>query len=190
MHKSPAPFSVNFTPASNAIDDRTSSQSAANLSDLEEAECRKHRFQCRLPIVLTGITQGRGGNIVEVNGQDVLLPDSAFRVLIRLVVALFDAPDGFVDRGKMMSSGGLAAEGLYSSAAIDQATSRLRAPFHTALGTLSPKKFIEVTRGKVRLSTHRACVTWDAQRLGAHEDVTVRKLVRRLEELRPSGPPA
>jgi hypothetical protein len=109
----------------------------------------------------------------------VILTDAEFKLLLRLVVALFEAEDGFVARGNL-SGGGLGDEGIYAPEAVEQAVNRLRVKLRPALGGLGPKKYVEVRRGDIRLSTHRAFVTADRASLLQHPDVVIRFLASRL----------
>jgi hypothetical protein len=145
------------------------------LSDEEEEEFDACGFKSRLPIVITGRRERRAGNVLEVGGARVVLTDAPFKLFLRLVAALHETQDGFLPRGSMLDSGGLVAEGFYTEDGVDQALSRLRAPFGPALRELKPTEFIEVKGGRIRLSTHRRFVSCDRERLLGHSDQMVRE---------------
>jgi 7-cyano-7-deazaguanine synthase in queuosine biosynthesis len=150
------------------------------LSEQEEQEFERHRFKCRLPVRVTGQTEGRKSNVVTIGGREVILPDAQFKLFLRLVVALYETKDGFVDRGQMKQGGGLAEEEIYFPEELDQAVGRLRWRLGPALVDLKPTKYIEVQRKKIRLSTHSACVSVDREALLKHPADQIRSLAARL----------
>lgn len=154
----------------------------AALTQQEERECEAKGLRSRLTIHISGHPTGRGGSIVEVGGAPVELSRSRFRLFLRLVVGLFEGEDGFVFRGTMKDGGGLIEEGYYAGPSMDPVLGRLREPFRGHLGSLDPKEFIEASAGHVRLSTHRRCVTWNADRLRGIQDKTIQELVGRLQK--------
>ncbi len=150
------------------------------LSEQEEQEFERHRFKCRLPVRVTGQTEGRKSNVVTIGGHEVILPDAQFKLFLRLVVALYETNDGFVDRGQLKQGGGLVDEEVYFPEELDQAAGRLRWRVGPALEGLKAKKYIEVQRKKIRLSTHRACVSVDREALLKHSNDQIRLLAARL----------
>lgn len=152
------------------------------LSEDDEQELQQHRFKSRLVIQVTGQTEGRKGNVVRVDGAEVILPDAEFRLLVRLIVALYETEDGFVPRGSLSSGGGLADEGIYFAEGLDQAVGRLRWRLAPAFRGLKGTEVIEVSRKQIRLSTHRRFVIVDRGRLLQHPDGVIRPLVNRLPE--------
>jgi len=168
----PAPLTQPHTPEH----DRQSKIAAlpVALSDPEEREFSDASFRCRWPMHVTGRRLGRGSNVLHINGHEVLITDKPFRLFLRLVVALHERPDGWVSTGSVRHGGGLADEGYYTSDGLEQAWSRLRGPLRAEFNSL-----IERSCGRVRLSTHRRFVTWDAERLADH-DADVRLLAERL----------
>jgi hypothetical protein len=153
-----------------------------SLSDEEEREFALRGFRSRLPILITGRTEGRRRNLLEVAGHDVILTDSAFRLLLRLVVALVETNDGFLSRAGLTYGADLDSEQALAPEGLDQALSRLRGPFRAALEGLKPTELIEVRGGRVRLSTHRRYVAWDLDVLMLHADGVVRQLSSRLTQ--------
>jgi hypothetical protein len=152
------------------------------LSDEEEREFGLRGFASRLPIVITGRTEGRRRNLLEVAGHDVSLTDSEFRLLLRLVIALFETDDAFLSRADLVYGTDLDSEQALAPEGLDQALSRLRGPFRAALGGLKPTQLIEARGGRVRLSTHRRYVAWDLDILMLHADGVVRQLSSRLAQ--------
>lgn len=152
------------------------------LSQEDEDRFRMHRFKCKIPIHITGKTEGQKGNVVQIGSREAVITDVPFGLFLRLVVALLDTEDGFVALGNMHSGGGLSDEGFYEPAGLEQALSRLRQPFRTALGHFKTKDFIERRRGNIRLSTGSPYVTWDRKALLDHPDGVIRELARKLPE--------
>ncbi len=150
------------------------------LSDIEEHEFEAARFQSRLPIHITGETVRRKSNLVEVAGCRVALPAAAFKLFLRLVLALCESKDGFLLREALRFGAGIDGEEVLAPEGLDQALGRLREPFRAALGDLVPTQFIEVHGGKTRLSTHRRYVLFDRERLLEHENQEIVALARRL----------
>lgn len=152
------------------------------LTELEEHEFHTCGFNSRLPTHITGRRKKQKQNIVEIAGQETPISDVPFRFFLRLVVALFETPDGYVYRGGMNSRRGLAAEGYYKPEGLEQATARLRDSFQGALKQLDPIDFIEVRAGMMRLSTHLRYVSWDSGSLSQHHDAKIKKLTMRLDK--------
>jgi hypothetical protein len=158
-----------------------------SLSDEEEREFALRGFRSRLPILITGRTEGRRRNLLEVAGHDVILTDSSFRLLLRLVVALVETDDGFLSRADLTYGADLDSEQALAPEGLEQALSRLRGPFRPALGDLKPTQLIEVRGGRVRLSTHHRYVAWDLDALMLHADGVILGLSRRLAQHEPAN---
>jgi hypothetical protein len=154
----------------------------AELSDEEEEEARRHRFKGSLAIHITGKLEGRKSNVINIGRVEIILPDAEFKLFLRLVVALFETENGFVPRGNLRG-GGLSDEGIYAPDAVEHAVNRLRFRLRPALQGLDPKKYVEVRRGDIRLSTHRKFVIVDRVCLMQHPDEVVRALAERLPQL-------
>lgn len=150
------------------------------LSEQEQEEFKRYRFKSQLPVHITGQTEGRKSNVITIGGHEVILPDAEFKLFLRLAVALYQSVDGFVDRGQMKQGGGLANEGIYFAEMLDQAASRLRCRLGPALEGLKATKYIEVQRKRIRLSTHRACVSVDQEALLKHPNDQIRSLAAHL----------
>lgn len=150
------------------------------LTPAEEREFEQHRFHSRIPIQVRGQTAGRKSNVVWIGDREVILPDSEFRLFLRLVVAFYEVADGFVPLGTMKRGGGLVDEGIFEAEGIHQAISRLRWRLNPALGDLTAKRFVEVQRKRVRLSTHRRYVSFDRPGLVRHPDKKVSAIAERL----------
>ena len=146
----------------------------------EEKAFVEHRFNSRLPIVITGERVKRASNVLEVDGKRIELADAEFVLLLRLVVALHQSPDGFVMKGGGRKHGGLVAEEGVVPGEIDQAVDRLRRSIQFGLGDLDPKRVIEVAYGKLRLSTHLRFIEVRRGELSKHPNDTVRRLFSRI----------
>ena len=123
----------------------------------------------------------RKSNILRIGNASVSLPDALFLLFLRLVVALYEEDDGYVNRGNL-GGGGLVEEGIYTADSLYQAVNRLRFRLGPALQGLDAKQFVESGRGQIRLSTHRKYVVVDRQSLLLHPDARIRSLAERLPE--------
>jgi hypothetical protein len=157
----------------------TSSPPIITLSQEEEEEFQTWQFNSRFLILLTGATTNRASNQVNIGGASISVPDAEFLLFLRLVVALYESDDGYVDRGNQRG-GGLVDEGIYPPDSVEPATGRLRSRFEAALAGVKSKDFIQVQRKRVRLSTHRSYVQINRTRLLSHPDARIRKLAARL----------
>ena len=148
----------------------------AGLTTDEEKEFVKHRFNSRLPIVITGERAKSASNVVQIDGKHLEVRDSDFVLLLRLVLALHQARDGFVMKGGGKKTGGLVDEGVVPGE-IDQAVERLRRSLQLGLGDLDPKRLVEVANGKIRLSTHVRFIEVRRNELSKHPNDAVRRLL-------------
>jgi len=180
------PLLVDYTPA---LEKPRRRAPRGLLSDEEEREFGLRGFKSRLPILITGRVERRKSNLLEVAGHDVILTDSAFRLFLRLVVALFETDDGFLPRTDLRYGTGLDSEHVLAPEGLEQALSRLRAPFGPALGDLKPTQFIEAREERVRLSTHRRYVAWDLDALMMRADEAILGLSHRLAQHEPASAP-
>jgi hypothetical protein len=145
------------------------------LTPEQEVEFAQYGYKSRLQIHITGDTEKRATNIVEINGTRVPIGDAAFTLFLRLVVELKQNRMGTVPKSTLTRGGYLKADGEF------QAINRLRQAFNTALGGLAPQEFIEVPRAKtLRLSTHPDLVTYDKEKLLRHSNEKIRRLAARL----------
>ena len=151
------------------------------LTAEEEAESRMHEFRSHLVIEVTGSLKNRRSNEVRLSGTSVILPDAEFLLFLRLIVALYQAEDGYIPRGNRLG-GCLVDEGIYPADSVDQVVSRLRSRFGPSLKGLEEKMFVEVRRREIRLSTHRRYVLVNRSRLSHHPDERIRDLAARLPE--------
>jgi hypothetical protein len=149
------------------------------LSPEEEEEFQRYQFNCRIPIYMSGATTSRASNQINIGGLTLSVPDSEFLLFIRLVVALQESNEGYVERGNQRG-GGLVDEGIYPPDSVEPATGRLRSWLKPGLQGLKPTDFIQVHRKRVRLSTHRKYVMADRSRLMNHLDARIRALAARL----------
>jgi len=69
-----------------------------------------------------------------------------------------------------------------------QSIGRLRQCFVRALGDLHPNKFVEAHPPKMlRISVHPYLITWDAEKLSAHDDPRIRELAKQLTRVAYEG---
>jgi len=149
-------------------------------TDLDELERPPTASALVLSVHISGRLERRNTNIIEVGIIRVPLSLAEFKLFVRLAAARFESDDGFAFKGRMRSGGGLAEEGYYSPAGMDQAISRLRKPFRSLPGVRA-EELIEVVNGRVRLSLDRDSLSWNADALARHPDAKIRALTDRLE---------
>jgi len=154
----------------------------ATLTNEEEQAAEKHGFKGRILVEIGGLKVSKKSNVVTVGGQDVLLDDASFIPFLRLVVALFETEDGFLSREALRYGQGVDGEVELIPAGFDQAIGRMRGPFRRRVGALTHLEFIEVSRGRVRLSVPRACLSVEEEQLQEHPDQRVRTMARRIKE--------
>jgi len=149
----------------------------------QERDYELYGYKCRLPIHITGEIAKSGNNVVLVGDTPVEIGDVPFLLFLRLVVELHRNKQGTVSKVNLKNEGYLSEDGEFQSIA------RLRECFVRALGDLDPEEFIEVYRPKtLRVSVHPDLVTWDEQKLLAHDDSRVCELVKQLTQVADQGP--
>jgi len=140
-----------------------------------EGESQFYGFKCRVPVCITGDITKSGNNVVLVGSTAVEIGDTPFLLFLRLIVELRRKKMGTVSKVQLKS------EGYLSEDVEFQQIRRLRECFVRALGDLEPKDFIEGYRPKtLRVSVHPALVSWDEQKLLAHDNSRVREFVEQL----------
>ena len=149
---------------------------------LDEAEAvARHRFKSDQLIEINGTPAGEKGNVVLVNGVEAVLDDASFVPFLRLVLALYESEDGYLSRKELRYGSDLDGELALMPQGFDQALHRIRRSFQGRIGRNDPKEFIQVERGKVRLSTYHRFVVVDCETLLRHEDPRVRGLAQRIK---------
>ena len=143
-----------------------------NLTADQEKDYETYRYKCRLPIHVTGEVTSTGNYLVRVGENTVEIGEVPFRLFLRLILELKGNKMGIVSKVK------LKAEGYLSVDAEFQAVGRLRNCFIRALGDLDPKDFIEAYQPKtLRLSVHPDLVSWNLEKLSAHNELKLRELI-------------
>lgn len=153
------------------------------LSEFEEKQFQELRFGSRVPIVLTGERLRRASNVVRVGGEHLQIRDADFILLLRLVVGLCESTDGYCVKGGGRRPGGLADEPGIVPGGIDQAIERLRTSLSHGLGGADPRQLVEVSAGRVRLSTHRKFIEVQREQLQRHPSDLVIELLGRIPPL-------
>jgi hypothetical protein len=162
----------------------------AGLSPTEEIAARAHGMNSRIGLHISGTMVGRGSGLILIGGHPIRLQARMFRLLLRLVVGLFETDDGFVPRGRARDGDGLIAEGFCRVSTMYQILGDLR-PRIAGVLDVESDEFIESSRSRIRLSLPRRLVTWDAA-LAQYPDEKVRECAARLAAAtaRPSPAPA
>lgn len=168
------------TPARLRREWRIPEEDDVQLTAGEEAAFSRAKCKSRLVMNLTGEIRGRHSNVVELGGISFSFPDAEFILLLRLVVALHETPDGFVLKGGGALPGGLAEEPGIAPGHIDQAIGRLRARIQLGSGSIDANDIVEVNNKRVRISTHARFVRFNHKKLLDHQRDTVRELASRL----------
>jgi len=144
----------------------------------QEHDYQLYGYKCRLAIHITGEVTKAGNNLVFIGDTPVEIGDVPFLLFLRLVIGLCQDKLGAVSKVELKSEGYLSEDGEF------QSIGRLRECFVRALGGLDPKDFIETYRPKtLRVSIHPDLVTWDEEKLLAHDDSRVHELVKRLAQV-------
>lgn len=149
------------------------------LSPPEERSFRTQQFKSRQVVQVTGQTEARKSNVIRIGGAEVLLPDSQFRLFLRLIVALFENDHGYVTRESLRYGEGADWDGELAPDGLDQAISRIRTRIRPALNIVATS-FIQSHHKRVRISTHRSYVFVDREKLLSHDDPIIRLLAERL----------
>jgi hypothetical protein len=148
---------------------RAAGQQAQKLTTQQTADYTKHAYQCYDTLHIPGTAPRKRSNELNVNGTVINMPDSAFVVLMELVVELKKGKGGWltkvVDAGKY------------------QIFDHVRKPIQGSLLVKDGKKFIENNASKqYRISTHPDFVTFDRDNLITHPDATIQALAKKLSK--------
>lgn len=152
---------------------------APSLSPAVETEYRKYRFKSRLPVEIVG--QERRRTLIVIGGREAQLTEKEFEFFLRLVVALFDRPDGYEplgDRGP-----GLAKEEWFAGERMEGLANNVRDRLRPFIAPIKHTDFIQIVDRQVRLSTHRTLITYDRQCLLSHKNARIREFAKRLPDL-------
>lgn len=140
------------------------------LSEAEERESSRAGFIANVPFVITGQMVSRASNRVEIGGLPVNLRDAEMTLLLRLVVELFTSVEGWCPKSMIVSEG-------CSPPDIDNAVLRLRRSLGPGLGAIDPNEFIQSSRGKLRVSTHRKYIEVRTNEFETHPNYEIRRLI-------------
>lgn len=147
--------------------DQASCQQAQKLTAQQIADKTKYAYQCDDVMHIPGTASRKRSNDININGHTIKMPDSAFALLIELVVELKKGKGGWltkvVDAGKY------------------QIFDHLRKPLQGSLLEKDALKFVENNASKqYRISTHPDFVTYDRANLLKHSDATVKAFAKKL----------
>ena len=146
-----------------------------SLTADQEKDYETYRYQCRLPVHITGEVTSTGNYLVRVGENIVEIGEVPFRLFLRLILELKGNKTGTVSKVK------LKAEGYLSEDAEFQSVGRLRSCFVRALDGLDPKEFIEAYQPKtLRLSVHPDLVSLCNGRLLNQNNVRVSELMKKI----------
>ncbi len=142
-------------------------QPTQKLTTKQTADYTKYAYQCYDVLHIPGTASRKRSNDININGNTIKMPDTAFALLIELVVELKKGKGGWltkvVDAGKY------------------QIFDRVRQPLQGSLQGKDAKKFIENNASKqYRISTHPDFVTYDRENLLNYADITIKNMAKKL----------
>jgi len=147
--------------------DQAAGQQAQKLTAQQTSDYTKYAYQCYDVLHIPGTASQKRSNNLNVNGHTIKMPDSAFVVLMELVVEIKKGKGGWLTK--------VVEAGKY------QIFDHVRKPLQGSLLVKDGKKFIENNASKqYRISTHPDFVTFDRDNLLSHADSTVQALAKKL----------
>jgi hypothetical protein len=152
------------------------------LSEMEEREAARYGLVNQQVIAIPGATSKLANRIV-IGASPVDLPRADFVLFMRLVLALFETEDGYLDWQSIRYGRQGENELTYAPEGLEQALSRLRKLVRGALGEMDAGAFIQRSENRVRISSHKRLVVYDRGALLAHKEKRVRMLAERLPSL-------
>ena len=142
-------------------------QQAQKLTDQQTADYTKYAYQCHDVLHISGTAPRKRSNDLNLNGHKIKMPDSAFVLLMELVVELKKGKGGWLTKA--------VGEGEY------QIFDHLRKPLEGSLLSKDALKFIENDGSKkYRISTHPDFITFDKKNLLKHPSASVQALAKGL----------
>lgn len=166
-------FALAVAPAQGETKDPRAGPGRPDLTEVERAEAAAAGLIARVPVRISGKLVNRMSNQVMLGDLPVNLPDSDMTLFMRLVVEAFRSSEGWCSKHELVHEG-------YSPPDIDNAISRLRRCLSPGLGEIDPKEFIQVNRGRARVSTHRRFIELRREGFEAHPNSIIRKLVSQI----------
>jgi len=133
----------------------------------QEADYKNFTYKCRDRLVIPGTMSMKRSNDLIVNGHKIKMPDSSFRLLMKLVVGLRKGNGGWVR--------------FQTEVGKYHVFDHLRKPLEGSLEDKDGKVFIENDSSqRYRISTHPDFVTYDRKKLIGHPNATIKALAKKL----------
>jgi len=162
-------------PLRDIVSEYLASGASPELSAKQTKDYLKHEYNCYDKIFVSGTVSADRSNLVEINGDEIIIGDSLFLLLLRFVTELKKKEGGWVSIPDLESEGIITEPGQY------QAYSRLRNAVKGSLLKKKSQEFIENNRsGSYRISTHPDFVTYDKKKLKHHPNHRITELARGL----------
>lgn len=147
--------------------EQSAGQQIPRLTEKQIADYTKYKYLCYDTLDIPGTASISRSNDVIINGDKIKMPDSAFRLLMELVVELKKGKGGWLSK--------------YTEPGKYQIFGHLRTPLQGSLQNKDARKFIENNLSKgYRVSTHPDFVTYDIGNLKKHTDSIVRGFAKKL----------
>jgi hypothetical protein len=147
----------------------------AELSAKQKKDYEKFEYMCYDKIHIPGTTPMRRSNLIVVNGKDVRIGDSLFKLFLRFVVESKKNSGGWVDRYT------LGSERFVSDPDSFQVYSNLRAKIEGSLLDRKGEWFLQSDGSKnYRISTHPDFITYDKKKLQDHQSGIVKSIAKKL----------
>ena len=114
-------------------------------------------------------------NLLVVNGSEIKIGDSLFRLFLRFVLELKKKNGGWIDRLT------LGSDRIVSNPDSFQVYGNLRTKIEGSLLVKEGQRFIQSDGSKnYRISTHPDFITYDKKKLRNHPDNTIREIAQKL----------
>jgi len=150
-------------------------KSGTVLSDEQEKDYNEYGYKCYDRVHIPGDVPMKRSNIIEVNGNQIKIPDRLFGLLLWLVLELKKKEGGWVDRYT------LASAGIVSDPEDFRTYSNLRQKLEGNLAKKNGQDFIQNDGSKrYRISTHPDFIRYERGKLIKHPDERVREIARKL----------
>jgi hypothetical protein len=147
----------------------------AELSAKQKKDYEKFEYLCYDKIHIPGTISMKRSNILIVNGSEIKIGDSLFRLFLRFVLELKKKEGGWIDRLT------LGSDRVVSNPDSFQVYGNLRTKIEGSLLVKEGQKFIQSDGSKnYRISTHPDFITYDKRILRNHPDNTIREIAKKL----------
>ncbi len=147
----------------------------AELSGKQKKDYEKFEYLCFDKIRIPGTIPMKRSNLLVVNGSEIKIGDSLFRLFLRFVLELKKKNGGWIDRLT------LGSDRIVSNPDSFQVYGNLRTKIEGSLLVKEGQRFIQSDGSKnYRISTHPDFITYDKKKLRNHPDNTIREIAQKL----------